>query len=426
MSVVSLRGIVRNPTLRGSALSVLDQGVCSLSNFLTGVIVARALLPEAFGVYSLYFAGIMVLSGFQTALITGPTRVLGVRPTGVDAGNYFKTQVRLQLILSTTLVGGAAVGLFTLHPGDPLATGAFLLCLVLFQFQELTRVIYLTRMTLVSLLRLDITTHVLRIGLLLAAMRLGVLSPGVALLIIAAAYGAGVAIAGRNVLPHTTSASLGKMARANWRYGRWLLLEMVAYTGSTRVYLYLTALWVDTIAVGGLSAVLVLMNAVNVLVLGIINYAGPVARRRLLEGGYDVWRRWLVRIGVFLAAGVGTFGLLAFVFAEPLLTLIYGPTYAAFAHLIPIVALQVLLSACNTVLSVAFRTAELPQVGFAAKGVSAVATLLIAYPLLKAWGVTGAAVGLVVTQALWTTIYATYAARGALSRTQVVVAQTRS
>ena len=92
--------ISTSPALRGSALSVLDQAVCSLSNFLTGIIIARALLPEAFGVYSLYFTGILLLAGFQNALITGPARVLGVRPAGVDAGGYFGAQARLQLMLS--------------------------------------------------------------------------------------------------------------------------------------------------------------------------------------------------------------------------------------------------------------------------------------------------------------------------------------
>jgi O-antigen/teichoic acid export membrane protein len=196
-------------------------------------------------------------------------------------------------------------------------------------------------------------------------------------------------------------------------------LETIAYSASTQVYLYLTALWVDTAAVGILSAVLVLMNAVNVILLGVMNHAVPVARQRLLVGGYDPWRRWLVRIGVFLTAGVGAFGLLASLAAEPLLTLVYGPAYAASAYLVPIVALQLFLSALNTVLSAAFRTAEMPHVGFAAKVASTLATLLLAYPLLQHWGAAGAAVGLVVTQLLWTATYVGYVGRGVLNQVRV-------
>jgi O-antigen/teichoic acid export membrane protein len=411
--------ISTSPALRGSALSVLDQAVCSLSNFLTGIIIARALLPEAFGVYSLYFTGILLLTGFQNALITGPARVLGVRPSGVDAGGYFGAQVRLQLMLGTVLVAAAAIGLFTLYPGEVFATLAFLLCLVLFQLQELARVVNLTRMTFGALLRLDLVTHGLRIGLLLAAMGLGVLSAGAALLIVALTCGAGLIVAGRSAYPAAMAAPLAETASANWRFGRWLLLETVAYSASTQIYLYLAAIWVGTAAVGGLSAVQVLMNALNVLLLGVMNFAVPTARRLLIESGYDAWRRWLWRIGLLLAGAAAVFGVGASLLAQPLLALIYSPAYGAFAHLVPIVAVQFFLTACNTVLSAAFRTAEMPQVGFAAKAGSAIVTLLIAYPLLTGWGITGAAVGLAITQALWTAVYAVYVARGTLRQARI-------
>jgi O-antigen/teichoic acid export membrane protein len=370
-------------------------------------------LPEAFGVYSLYFTGILLLSGFQNALVVGPLRILGVRPAGVEASRYFRAQVRLQLVLSVILMSVAGITLLVLRP-EPLTTLAFLVCLLLFQLQELARVINLTRMTLRTLLRLDIVTHGLRIGLLLIAMSLGLLSTGAVLLIVAASCAGGLAVAGWGSLPKKAPACLRQTSASNWRYGRWLLLESIAYSASTQVYLYLTALWVDTAAVGALSAVLVLMNAVNVILSGVMNHAVPVARQRLLVGGYDPWRRWLVRVGLVLTAGVGSFGLVASLLAEPMLAFVYGPAYAASAYLVPIVALQLCVSAFNTVLSAAFRTAEMPHVGFAAKVASTVATLLLAYPLLQQWGAAGAAVGLVVTQLLWTATYVAYVGRGVL------------
>lgn len=422
MNVAALTRFTTSPTVRGSVLSVVDQGVCSLSNFLTGVIVARALMPEAFGVYSLYFTGIMLLAGFQNALITGPARVLGVRPAGVDISGYFRAQVRLQLMLSAVLITSTGVGLYLLHPGDTSVTLAFLLCLLLVQLQELARVICLTRLSLDRLLRLDLVSHSLRVGLLLTAMVFGVLSPGSALLVIAAACGLGLIVTIQGLGSRGATAPLRKTAAANWRYGRWLLLETLAYSASTQTYIYLTALWVDTTAVGGLSALLVLMNAVNVILSGMMNYAIPVARQRLLEDGYGAWQRWLVRVGILLAAAVGTFALIVSLFAESLLALIYGPTYVEFAFLVPLLALRTFLSACNMGIAAAFATAEMPQIGFAAKAVSAVATLALAYPLLAVWGVTGAAVGLVVTQLLWTMIYAIYACRGSLGVARVKAA----
>jgi O-antigen/teichoic acid export membrane protein len=163
-------------------------------------------------------------------------------------------------------------------------------------------------------------------------------------------------------------------------------------------------------------AVQVLMNAVNVPLLGIMNFAVSEARRRLVESGYNAWRAFLWRIGLLLVGFAVAFGVGTTIFAKPLLALIYTPAYVTFASLMPIFAIQLVFAACNTVLSAAFRTAEKPQVGFAAKAAAAVVTLVIAYPLLNGWGVTGAAVGLVVTQVLWTIVYVCYVLRGALRR----------
>ena len=56
----------------GLPLTILDQSVVSLSNFLTGVIVARTLSPDDFGVYTLFMTGVLILSSFQSALDVRP------------------------------------------------------------------------------------------------------------------------------------------------------------------------------------------------------------------------------------------------------------------------------------------------------------------------------------------------------------------
>lgn len=265
--------------------------------------------------------------------------------------------------------------------------------------------INLTRMTLRTLLHLDIVTHGLRIGLLLAAMSLGLLSTGAVLLIIAASCAGGLAVAGWRSLPKKAPASFRQTSASNWRYGRWLLLETIVYSASTQIYIYLTALWIDKASVGGLSAVLLLFSVLNVPLIGLMNVLVPVARRRLLEGDHGAWRRSLMRAGMVLVAASACVGLAICTAPATLLTLLFGPSFAQYAPLVPIVAAQFVLQAFAAILSAAFRTAELPQVGFAAKALSALATLAIAYPLISQFGVMGAAIGLMTTQAIWVSVY---------------------
>jgi O-antigen/teichoic acid export membrane protein len=209
------------------------------------------------------------------------------------------------------------------------------------------------------------------------------------------------------------------VARANWRFGRWLLLESLAYTASTQIYLYLTALWVGTAAAGALSAVSILVNAINVLLIGVTAHATPVARQRLVERGYDAWRRWLWQIGLGLTGAAALFAIVISAIAEPLLSFVYRPEYAAYAPIVPILAGAVTVRAANLTLIAAFRTAELPRIGFAARLISALVTLALAYPLVSRWSIAGAAGGMLFTQLVWLAVYLTCIARGALTTDNV-------
>jgi len=62
----------------------------------------------------------------------------------------------------------------------------------------------------------------------------------------------------------------------------------------------------------------------------------------------------------------------------------------------------------------------LPQVGSSAQLASATLSLLIAYPLIKTFGVGGAALGFVVTQIAWTLVYMYYLRIGSLSENSVM------
>ena len=56
-----------------------DQGVASATNFLTGVIIARACTKEELGLYMLGFSLISLMTDLQTSLITTPYMVYAPR-----------------------------------------------------------------------------------------------------------------------------------------------------------------------------------------------------------------------------------------------------------------------------------------------------------------------------------------------------------
>lgn len=416
-----LKNLLTSRTARGSFLAVADQGVLSLSNFLTGVLAAKTLSPNDFGIFSLFFAAMVILSGIQNSLVTGPIRVLGVRACVEERSQYFSNQLYLQVILGSVIsVMAIIVILLFSFSGANLAI-SFALSVFLLQLQELFRVINLTKLAIGSLVRLDVVTHSLRIGTMLILAANDLVTLPAIFLAIAVSSGVGVFIYRDRVVNgaehrHTLRAA----ASENWGFGRWLLLEAFAYSASVQLYLYITALIIDTQSVAALYAVLSMLNMVNVLLSGVMGFAIPVARQRLLATGYKDWKRWLFRVGVLLTGATAIFWVAVSVLAAPLLNIIYTEFYADYSNLVLIIGASYLFRAVNTVLLAGFRTSGQPHIGFRAQVASAFVTLLAVYPLLKIWGVAGAAVGIVLTQIVWALVYSFYVITGSLSEDNVL------
>lgn len=405
----------------GVVVSILDQGVVSLSNFLTSVIAARTLTPDEFGVFSLFYVTLLVMSGIQNALISSPVRVFGVAKGASHAPGYFETQCWLQCVLggctallSAGILASGALGSHSLSVGFPL-------CVFFVQLQEFARSVLATQLRMASLLSLDLWTNGGRI-LLIATLALtdrlttNTLFLGIA---VPSAIAAGVFLFPYRSLPFGRPDFQSRLAQ-NWAFGKWILVEALAYAVSSQLYLYLTALIVDTRSAGALNASLSVLNLINVLLSGVMGFAIPVARDRLLNMNYEAWVHWLKSVGFLLISSVLTLWGVVALSAEHILRMAYGDYYAGFTYLIEIIGFSYIFRAINTVVIAAFRTAELPQVGFSAQLVSAAVSVLVSYPLISEWGVAGAALGFVAVQVTWSGVYAYYLVSGALSKEAVL------
>ena len=63
-------------TKKGS-FAVLDQGLVSTANFLVNILLARWLLPEEYGAFTVAFSVLLLLASFHSAIITEPMLVFG-------------------------------------------------------------------------------------------------------------------------------------------------------------------------------------------------------------------------------------------------------------------------------------------------------------------------------------------------------------
>ncbi len=107
-------------TARQGLFSLIDQGVASATNFLTGIIVARGCSKEELGLYMLGFSLILLTADLQVSLIATPYMIYSPRLKGnaqaLYMGSTFIHQLALCLLIVLALVGGEIATAYRIGP----------------------------------------------------------------------------------------------------------------------------------------------------------------------------------------------------------------------------------------------------------------------------------------------------------------------
>jgi len=404
----------------GPIVSVFDQAFVSLANFLTGVLVARAVSQEAFGTFTLLYTSLVIVSILSNALIISPMRVVGVKH--IDNKSYIYNTVAIQGILAGLFALLAIIIGLVFLPIHIVVL--FALSLFLYQLQQLVRSIFQTSIKVNSLLAIDASSNIIRVALLfyfLHADQLSIAIALIALIISSLMTCAGFIWIRGN--PEHKPIKLQQTHQENWQYGRWILADVILTVISLQAYLYYAGIWLDMQSVGGLGAMQNLLNTVNVIQIGFMAVAIPMARTKLEKQGYQAWKRWNFALLIILPGSISIIlGLLSW-YSSAIMGLIYANKFNDFAYLLPFFACAYVLATLNTVLANAFRTAGKPSLGLHGKAGSAGFTLLCAYFLIQHFGVIGAVGGIVLSQTLICVVYVSYIVAGKLSQANIDVAR---
>jgi O-antigen/teichoic acid export membrane protein len=98
--------------VRRLASAVADQGLFSAANFVLNVALARWLVPDQYGTFTMIYATLILLASFHAALLDSPMLVLGAGRYGQQFGRYVRIVLRGHWCVSgilSLLVGAAAL-----------------------------------------------------------------------------------------------------------------------------------------------------------------------------------------------------------------------------------------------------------------------------------------------------------------------------
>ncbi len=382
-------------------LTLADQLVSSASNFIVGVLIARAGGADALGAFGIAFLIWLVVVGTNRALVTEPMTVGG----SLDSEN---AELREGLLASLTLgvggaglvaVAGSVMGLAGLNPVSTLALAPWIPSLLVQDYCRLMA-FRLRRpdRALISDVVFAVVQGTATLGLFV--LHVGSVSAFLATWGIGATAGALVGLG----QVHVRVTGRGGIAhlRALWPRSRWFLAEFGTAFLSNQGYLFLLPVLLGTAGFGVYRAGASFIGPVIVIFLVGGNVGLPECVRRLRQHGMPGLAAYTLRLTAAVVALTALYCGIAAILAVPMLRLTYGEKFTGAAVITQLVAVDYIISAVGFGFGVALKAAGQMRQLWALRAASAIVSLTGIIVLTNSFGLTGAGLAAVVAGAAYT------------------------
>jgi O-antigen/teichoic acid export membrane protein len=378
--------------------ALADQVVVSGTNFLTTILVARFLGPEELGRFTLAWLGLFFAQNLQIALVISPMMTIGAKMAPVERPSYVGAvlvQQAVVAIATTGLVLLAAIGAAYAVPDWHLAglAGAVTLAVLAAQGAEFMRRYYFT----FGRPHVSFAIDLIRYGgqsVLLVVMFVVLREDAstVSVYWVTAGMAAVATLAGVPLLGAVrfTSAAIRSVTLRHWRFGRWLLPNVIAVSARENFFYAAVGAVLGLAEVGALRAAHQLVLVVNIPLHGFANVVPMRAAAAYASQGYSGLVQFVLSFVLRYQAAVALILVSIALFSEFLITSVYGELYAGRGELVEILALIMLLLLARSTVSIMLYAMEQTSAEFFAAIAATLCIAATAYPLVLAFGTAGA------------------------------------
>lgn len=323
--------------LSGAVLAMLDQALLSGVNFAIGLSFIRLTDKTDYGLYTQFFALLLLSQATQNALSNAPLVSIGARrhARGMQAlaAHLFRMQTVASLGLALLAITGVHLSVGTgLLPELPTALALPFAAAIVGQWvREFARKY--------SYIRLEpgraLATDALFAGLLLILLLVGIWQQRFGTAWVLGSMGMAHLIAGAVELQHARLRPLKShghwrpQLHAAWQKSRWSLPSVIVGWGSNYSFVYVVAAMGGIAAAAEISAARLLMMPAGLVVIAWSNTFSPRIARWVGARDFSTLRRVIgYSIGALLAIILGYAVLLALGF-DLLIRWVIGADYAA-------------------------------------------------------------------------------------------------
>jgi hypothetical protein len=127
----------KTPEVQQRFWALLDQGIVSIGNFITTLLLVRTLRPDEFGIFALLFGSIIFFNTVHAVLVTYPLSIYGAPMTVAELQRWTTKAISGTVMVGAGVFGG--IGLVCIAAGQPGLTLIVSLAAIAWQLQETTR-----------------------------------------------------------------------------------------------------------------------------------------------------------------------------------------------------------------------------------------------------------------------------------------------
>ncbi|HEV2122109.1 MAG TPA: hypothetical protein VGW38_04945 [Chloroflexota bacterium] len=335
------------PARRRIVLTFLDQSVSSVSNFVTGIAIARLSGAAAFGQYMLVLMLWFVVVGLHRAIITEP--VIVASPHAEDGCALQKQGVGAELGLGVSVsacVAAAGLALSSAGVDEGRLMLAFSPWFVPLLLQDYWRAMAFKERRPGRALINDTVFACVQFAGIGALWALDLRSAG----FVVGAWGVGAtagAVQGWLSFGRPTACLTEgpRLVRRLWPVSRWMAAEFVTGFASNQAYLGFAAFLLSAVDYGGYRAALNLLGPIVVILHASGNVGLPEASRRADPDDPSALRHLARRLSLSTALCVAVYGGIVVLFGRSFLRFLYGPEFTGFGLFATLAAVQALLAA---------------------------------------------------------------------------------
>lgn len=382
-------------------ITLVDQGIFSITKFLTGVIIARSCTKEQLGIYTLGFSIVLFATQFQQSFVSSPYTAFCPNLIGNKRALYAGSTLIHQFLFSLiAVIGLISLGIMFSFGVGPVALvpviWALVITIALILLREYVRRISFANLQFTIALVLDLFVALVQIGGLLLLSYLDLLSASRAYLVIGIACGIS-AIFWFIWMHKDFIFRLSEMIidlKRNLSFGKWVCGSAILVLLGTQLYHWFLTVFHGAEATAALSVCFGVIGIANSFLWGFSNLVRPMAAHAYAKGGIKKLRRLVYNTMIFLGIVMTFFCLIVFIFGENLIIAIYGYKYASLASVLLILMLSLFATAITAPFDYGIWAMLRPDANFKVSLISAVMAITVGLWLVKYFYLFGAAFGL--------------------------------